>query len=177
MLDTTRTLSISGRLNESDIKRLTREMRGGTVGPTALYYAGVTAPIISAGIALVTKTSLGLVGFNSYWQIMLSAMIAAMAGIVWYLIFMRWSYRHRHGRSEETENDTHIALKDNHLAIRRGLVETRIRYEAIKSIFELRKALMIKFEGADALMIPHRWFTEDSDLATFKQTLSREAKI
>ena len=52
----------SGLLTEKDVKRLARLTRGGTVGPTAVYYAGVTAPVISAGMALLTRTAFKSVG-------------------------------------------------------------------------------------------------------------------
>ncbi|MGB3625119.1 MAG: hypothetical protein WA989_04805, partial [Henriciella sp.] len=42
----------SGRLRDKDIKRLVNKTRSSNIGPTALYYAGVTAPVISSGVAL-----------------------------------------------------------------------------------------------------------------------------
>lgn len=169
-------LSVHGRLSEGDVKRLTRQIRGGTVGPTALYYAGVTAPIISAGIALVTKSAFGLVGMTNYWQVLLSAIVAAMAGIVWYLIFMRWSYRHRHGRSVETQVNSEVTLMPDYLKMRRGNVETRIGYDAVTEVIKMRKALLIRFDGAQALMLPNRWFPNDESRAAFRARLEAETK-
>ncbi|MEM6535441.1 MAG: YcxB family protein [Pseudomonadota bacterium] len=171
MRDTNSMQSVEGRLNETDIKRLTRAMRGGTVGPTALYYAGVTAPVISAAVGLVAKTSFGIVGMTNYWQVFLSAIVAAMAGIVWYLIFMRWSYRHHHGRAEETEQDTQVVLAPDHLRTLRGGVETRIKYEAIREVLVLRSAVLVKFHGADPLIVPDRWFADASTRTNFKDQL------
>ena len=92
-------LSISGALSKRDAKRLTNAIRSGTVGPTTLYYAGVTAPIIAAGMALISRSALDKIDVSAYWVTMLSALAAAMTGIVWYLIFMRWSYRRSRIRS------------------------------------------------------------------------------
>ena len=154
-------LSISGKLTPNDAKRLTNAMRGSTVGPTTLYYAGVTAPIIGAGMALVAKSALEKTTLSDYWVTMLSALIAAMAGIVWYLIFMRWSYRHRHGRAGEMQGTTSIALYDSCIAIRRGKVETRIDWDALREIQETRNFTLVRFDGADPLMVPHKWFDKD----------------
>ena len=84
-------LMITGKLTKGDAKKLTDTMRGSTVGPTTLYYAGVTAPVIGAGMALVAQEAFHMINLGDYWETMLSAIVAAMAGITWYLIFMRWS--------------------------------------------------------------------------------------
>jgi len=49
----TQTMSISGTLSKKDIRRLTRASRSGTVGPTTVYYAGVTD---SSKIARVVRS-------------------------------------------------------------------------------------------------------------------------
>ena len=176
MRDTDTLQTVQGRLNQNDIKRLTRAMRGGTIGPTALYYAGVTAPVISAAIGLVTKTAFGIVGMTNYWQILLSAIVAAMAGIVWYLIFMRWSYRHHHGRAEEIEEDTQVVLSGDHLRTVRGHVETRVSYRAVREVQTLNKAVLVKFDGADPLILPDRWFASSAAQDAFKDQLDRAMK-
>mgnify|MGYP003632524087 CR=1 FL=1 len=128
------TLSISGLLREKDVKRLTRLTRGGSVGPTAVYYAGVTAPIISASMAVMVREAVRLVGLSPYWQWFISALVAAFAGIAWYLIFIRWSYRHKHGRGTEMTLSTDITLADDQVIVRRGGIETRIDWSCISSV-------------------------------------------
>ena len=60
--DTTPDYRVSGQLRDKDTRRLVSETRSSSIGPTALYYAGVTAPVISAGMALVARNDGGLVG-------------------------------------------------------------------------------------------------------------------
>lgn len=164
---------ISGALKKRDAKRLTNAMRGNTVGPTTLYYAGVTAPIIGAGMALLVQAALEAIAFSTYWTVMLSALLAAVAGIVWYLIFMRWAYRHQHGRSAEMEQVTEVELTDEDLIIRRGLVTTRIDWDAIDEIKSTRSYTLVRFDGADPLMLPHDWFGEKTACEIFMRRLGQ----
>ena len=154
-------LSISGQLNTPDLKRLVSATRSATVGPTALYYAGVTGPIISAGMALTSQKAFELAGMTSYWQWLLSAIIAAMSGIVWYLIFMRWSYRHQHGRARELSTETTLMLADKWLGIRQGRVETRLDWSTLIDAETSRTYTLLRFDGADPVILPHRWFHDD----------------
>lgn len=153
--------SISGRLTDKDVKRLTKLTRGATVGPTVVYYAGVTAPIISAAMAMMVREAVRMLGLSDYWQWFVSALIAAFAGITWYLIFIRWSYRHTHGRGTEVSLETCITLTDQVLILRRGEIETHIGWSAIESVESARGHTSVLVAGADALIIPHRWFEKD----------------
>lgn len=167
---------ISGALKKRDAKRLTNAIRGSTVGPTTLYYAGVTAPIIGAGMALLTSAALEAIGTSAYWTVMLSAILAAVSGIVWYLIFMRWAYRHQHGRGAEMEQVTEIKLTDDDLIIRRGLVTTLIDWDAIDEIKSTRSYTIVYFDGADPLMVPHDWFGEKTACEIFIRRLGQGIK-
>ena len=169
-------MTISGALKKRDAKRLTNAIRGSTIGPTTLYYAGVTAPIIGAGMALLVQTALERIDFSAYWTVMLSALLAAVAGIVWYLIFMRWSYRHQHGRDAEMSQVTEVALTDEALIIRRNLVETRIDWDAISEIKSTRSYTLVYFDGADPLMLPHDWFGEKTACEIFMRRLGQGMK-
>ena len=75
-------LTVSGLLTEKDVKKLTRLARGGTVGPTAVYYAGVTAPIISASMSVMVRNTLDHIGASPYWQWLIASLVAAFAGII-----------------------------------------------------------------------------------------------
>ena len=174
MIEGAKALTVSGKLSEKDAKRLTDEMRGSTIGPTTLYYAGVTAPVIGAGMALLTKEAFGLIGVEPYWKIMLSAIIAAMAGIVWYLIFVRWSYRHNHGRSGEMQRGSTIALTERYISIRRGFVETRMDWKAITDVKLASDYTLIKFDGAEPVIVPDAWFGDDTrTLSAFRRRLKK----
>ncbi|MEQ9506544.1 MAG: YcxB family protein [Hyphomonas sp.] len=155
-------LSVSGRLKSRDLKRLVRISRTGTVGPTTLYYAGVTAPIISASVALLAKDVARSLGWSPLEQLLASANLAAFAGIAWYVIFMRWSYRNRPGRGTERTLDTEITASADGLAVRRGPVETRIEWSGVRRIDVRSGHIAVYVDGADTLIIPDEWFGRDA---------------
>lgn len=155
------TLSVSGRLTSRDLKRLVRTSRTGTVGPTALYYAGLTAPIISASVALLAKDVARSLGWSPFEQLLASANLAAFAGIAWYVIFMRWSYRNRPGRGTERTLDTEITAAAEGLSVRRGPVETRIAWAGVRKVDVRSGHISVFVEGADTLIIPNDWFGQD----------------
>ncbi len=157
-----KSLAVSGRLTSRDLKRLVRVSRSGTIGPTALYYAGFTAPIISASVALLAKDVARSMGWDTLLQILVSANLAAFAGIAWYLIFMRWSYRNRPGRGTELTLDTQVTVTEDCLSVRRGPVETRIGWTGIRKIDVGPGHLAVFIEGADTLIIPEAWFGNDT---------------
>ena len=172
----TGTMSISGALTKRDAKRLTNAIRSGTVGPTTLYYAGVTAPVIGAGMAVIWRWALYEIDMSSYWVTMISSFGAAMAGIVWYLIFMRWSYRHTHGRAGELLETTEVELTDEALIVRRGLIETHIDWDAVDEIKSTRSYTLVCFDGAEPLMLPHDWFGEKTACEIFMRRLGQGMK-
>ena len=153
---------ISGLLTERDVKRLARLTRGGVVGPTAVYYAGLSAPVITASMALMSRQTLKMIGLTDYWQVLLSTLLAAFAGIAWYLIFIRWSYRHKFGRGTEVSIPTKVEASADGLTVIRGDIETRIGWGAVKRVVDLRKFIVVTIVGADALIIPNRWFAKDA---------------
>jgi hypothetical protein len=154
-------LAVSGRLTSRDLKRLVRVSRTGTIGPTALYYAGVTAPIISASVALLAKDLGRSLGWDTLLQFLVSANLAAFAGVAWYLIFMRWSYRNRPGRGTELSLDTQVTATEECLSVRRGPVETRVGWSGIRKVTAGPGHLAVFIEGADTLIIPNVWFGND----------------
>jgi hypothetical protein len=155
-------LSVSGRLKSRDLKRLVRLSRSGTVGPTTLYYAGLTAPIISASVALLAKDVARSLDWDALSQLMVSANLAAFAGIAWYVIFMRWSYRHRPGRGTESHLDTAVLATSDALVVCRGAVETRIAWNGVHKVLSSNGHLAVFADGADMLIIPDDWFGRDS---------------
>ncbi len=152
---------IAGKLSQKDVKRLVRLTRASTVGPTATYYAGVTAPVISAGVAIMARSAFSAAGLSTYWTLMLSALLAAMTGIVWYIIFMRWSYRHTYGRGAELTDETRIVAEDGALRVARGQIDLRIGWPAVVDVMQRRGYIAILAQGADAIIVPDRWFGKD----------------
>ncbi|WP_321488034.1 YcxB family protein [uncultured Hyphomonas sp.] len=154
----TEPLTVTGLLTTRDVRKLTRLARGGTVGPTAVYYAGVTAPIISASMSVLMRNAMIMVGASPYWQWLVAALVAAFAGIAWYLIFIRWSYRHAHGRGTETRLETSISLEDEALVIRRGGIETRADWGSVTDVSASGGHVTVRLDGAAPLIVPNAWF-------------------
>lgn len=154
-------IRLSGTLAEKDVKRLVRLTRGSNIGPTATYYAGVTAPVISAAMAIFSKSAFQSINLGAWWTFFLSAILAALAGIVWYLIFMRWSYRHTYGRGIELTAPTDITVDRDALSVARGPISTRIEWPAVRAVHDRRGYIAVIVDGADALIVPNRWFKGD----------------
>ena len=152
--------TVCGQLNAGELRRLTGATRSGTIGPTTTYYAGVTAPVISAGMALLGAESFRRLGLDAVWLTLVSALFAGLAGIVWYLIFMRWSYRHKPGRASETGTVT-LRLDVRGLQVDRGAIIQTLGWSALRQVKEAPKYVLVSFEGADPLLIPDRWFGQD----------------
>lgn len=152
---------ITGELRDKDLKRLVQETRDSVVGPTTTYYAGVTAPIIGASMAVVSSLSFKAAGMPTQWASLLAALTAAMAGIVWYLIFMRWSYRAKSGRGSEMGGPTTVRINETGLAIERGPVTQHIAWVALKEVRDRRSYTLLCFDGAEPLIIPNKWFGKD----------------
>ncbi|MAH91542.1 MAG: hypothetical protein CME99_00010 [Hyphomonas sp.] len=162
---------ISGFLDEKDQKRLIRLSRRGTVGPTAIYYAGVTAPIISASMSLMVRNAIEMVGLSAYWQWFLSALVAALAGISWYLIFIRWSYRSPRDVVGDGRAEMDVQLLEERMQVRRGGVEIRIDWANVVSVKTRRGYTTVEVQGAEPLLIPDAWF--DKDRVARKQFVER----
>lgn len=163
---------ISGQLDKKAEKRLTHLMHRGTVGPTAVYYAGVTAPIISASVSVMVRNAMQMVGLSAYWQWFLAALVAAFAGISWYLIFIRWSHRQRPGAA--TLN-TEIVLGEACLQIRRGGIDTRIDWASVHSVKSHRGNVSALVKGGDPVIIPDAWFEDRAARKGFLERLKQKA--
>jgi len=95
---------------------------------------------------------------NAYWVWFISAFIAATAGIAWYLIFMRWSYRNTHGRGDEVSALTEIDITEAGLIVRRGHIKTVIAWQGIDKLSTNSQHIALDIDNSDSLIIPHHWF-------------------
>ena len=170
-------MTLTGRVRPAELRRALAGRRKGFVGPTTIYYAGVTAPVISAAMALVTRTALEHAGANLYWTLMISALTACFAGIGWYVIFMRWSAGNSFGRESETEFESTIRLTGDALVVIRGEVETRIGARAIRGLAETPRHVHVQLEGASDVVIPARWFPDAAARAAFVSALKDMAGL
>jgi len=112
---------------------------------------------------MFARDALVALELSTYWTLMVSSLMAAFAGIAWYLIFMRWSYRHTFGRGAELDQDTQIVLDDGAITLSRGQIEIRIGWPALHQVHEGRGYIAVYADGTDPIIIPHRWFGGDRD--------------
>lgn len=162
---------ISGTLDSKALKQATRKLRSGSVGPTSVYYAGVTAPAISAGMATIVRASLERAGWMPYWIFMVSSIVAAMSGISWYLIFMRISYRHSYGRSTETGEETWFEADAEGIFWSRGAIRSRILWAGVEDIRALKKFIHVKIRDGEDLILLRTWFESAKHMDAFVQRL------
>ncbi len=162
---------VSGTLRQRDVKRLARLARTSTIGPTTTYYAGVTAPVISAGVAVFTKNALTLANVDPFWTWYNSAFLAAFTGIVWYVVFMRWSYRHTFGRGNELTQQSDVILRQDGLVLRRGPIIVQADWRAVRSVRLVGHDLAIFIDGMDPIMIPLAWFGSKAARDSFADTV------
>ena len=169
---------VSGKMTSKDVKKLSKALRTGTIGPTTVYYAGVTAPIISAGVGVFTRQVLHNADFISgYWLWFLSTLIAAFAGISWYLIFIRWAYRNTYGRGEEADSETHIKLTETGIVVTRAHITSTIEWAGIKEIRRKSGFAAVLSDNNHSVLIPDRWFGKDKAGKTaFYETLAQHIK-
>ena len=171
----TKPLILTGKLSEKDQRKLLKAVQGDSIGPTTLYYAGVTAPVIGAGMAVLGRTTLVDAGLSQeYWLALFSAIFAAVAGVVWYLIFVRWSIREIDRLGTHENYTKEIILEESHLTLKRQKVETRIELTDIRDISDKNEAIMIRFESAAPIYIPSSWFQDDGAL---RETFINRLKV
>ncbi|MDF1679764.1 YcxB family protein [Ponticaulis sp.] len=160
------TLRVGGTVSQKQMKKLARRVRSGRVGPTSVYYAGVTAPAIAAGMSTIVSASLERAGVDPYWTLLSASLVAAMAGITWYLIFMRWSYRHSYGRTSEVGKHTDVEVDEAGIFWTRGHIRTRISWDGISDITADRNFIRVHVMDGDDVLIPANWFEQRKDRKT-----------
>ena len=177
MSDVALTLSANGTLREKDVKRGTKHLLSGQIGPLTLYYAGATAPIISSAMGVVAKSAFKNAQFSDYWTMLLGAIIAALAGITWFLIFLRWSYQPGHGRGTELTHETNVEVTDAALIVTRGPIRKEIGWSAVKGVKAVEGFTTVEVEGAEAVIIPSQWFEDKPARLAFQHAVSEKAPI
>jgi hypothetical protein len=155
-------VEVSGRLSAPDLKRLSQLERSGSIGPTTVYYAGLTAPVIVSSIALVTAASLRNAGMGGLGQHILAGFIAALAGICWYLIFIRWSDSRRFSRAIEEQGEVSLRASHEGLELRRGHTLVHIAWAGVREIRETRRYILLLADGAGDVLVPGKWFGTDT---------------
>lgn len=166
-------VTVEGTLDDTDLKQLSRLARASYVGPVTTYYAGVTAPIVSAGVAVMTRAVLLSASVPAVWALLAAALLAATAGIVWFLIFMRWSYRQHFAADTRLDPRLEIALDSGGIRMCRGPVTLYVGWPAVRRIRRTRRHTAIVFDGADPVIVPHHWFVDRAARNAFFKRLER----
>ena len=177
MSDVAISIYARGTLREKDVKRGTKHLLSGQIGPLTLYYAGATAPIISSAMGVVAKTAFKNAQFSDYWTMLLGSIIAALAGITWFLIFLRWSYQPGHGRGTELTQETNVEISSDALIVTRGPIRKEIKWEAVKGVKAVEGFTTVDIEGSEAVIIPSDWFDDKQAHLAFQHAVSEKAPI
>jgi len=177
MTDIAPTYSACGQLREKDIKRATKHLRRSEIGLTTFYYAGATAPIISSAMGFLARTTFTNANFTPYWTQLLGAIIAAMAGITWFLIFLRWTYSPGQGRGTELRDQSVVELTDENIVLKRGHVTTLIDWAAVVSVKSGKGFTTIEIDGADAIIVPSKWFDDEDACREFQGAVCKKVPI
>lgn len=177
MTDIAPSMLAAGTLREKDVKRGTKHLLSGQIGPLTVYYAGATAPIISSAMGVVAKTAFKNAQFTDYWTMLLGAIVAALAGISWFLIFLRWSYQPGHGRGTELTQETSVEVSEDCLVVTRGPIRKEIGWEAVIGVKAVDGFTTLEIEGSEAVIIPSNWFVDKKARLAFQHAVSEKAPI
>ena len=156
-------VELGGKIKRKELRTLARHVRTGHVGPTSVYYAGVTAPAIAAGMATLVAASLDRAHWPEIAVFQASSIVAAMAGISWYLIFMRWSYRHSYGRGTELEFETQVRVDETGVYWSRGAMDVTIGWHGVTDVKFEKKFIRICVKDGDDVILPNSWFAKRSE--------------
>ncbi len=152
------TVEVSGAIDVKQLRRFARKRRSRALGPTVIFYAGVTTPAISAGVAGLTHWGIADVGLSDFWSWYVTALLSAVSGIVWYMIFMRLGSRAAFGRGCETGAKTHVVIDEKGVQINRGHVQTWIDWTGVNDVTISSNYVALIVEDANDILLPVEWF-------------------
>lgn len=153
-------ISVSGQFSQRQLHDMSRHFQNRTIGLTTLYYAGVCAPVVTAGIHVYITHILQPAGFSGLTIALIASVFAALSGLVWFFIFTRWIGQADTGRSGD-KVDTEIILGDTGIILKKQHVETHINWLGLNGVSRLKDATVLKFTTHAPLCISDAWFNED----------------
>ena len=162
-------VDVSGQLTERQLAKFARNRRHQTMGPTTIYYAGLTAPAVTAGMSVVAHGAFSQ-HLSAPYTLLAPTLVAVLAGLSWYLIFMNLAGRKKNGRQGETEQNTRIYIDDSGVEVLRGEVRTLIGWKAVKDVTISRHHIALIIEGANDVLLPKEWF---GDAAAMERSANR----
>ena len=152
-------VNVAGRLTAQDLRTFARTRRKSAgMGPSVVFYAGVTSPAISAGVAAMTHQGLAPVISDDAVLSLITVLLAAVTGICWYLVFMRNSTRQSIGRDEELGDETQVRISGRGVSVDRGHVRFLIDWTAVEDVTISRNYIALIIKGANDLLMPLEWF-------------------
>ena len=151
-------VTVQGQLEKRELARFSNRRRTQQMGPMVIYYAGVVGPIVAASMSMVSYTSFRSINWPVEWASIASLCLAALAGICWFMIFMRWGSRKKAGRHGELELPTQVSIDRNGVKIERGGICTIIDWSAVIDVTHTRDYIALIVEGANDILLPKSWF-------------------
>ena len=165
-------VDVSGQLSQKQLKAFAKARRNSSMGPTTIFYAGVTAPAVSAGVGSLTLVTLAQTGWGDQSAMLASSILAAMAGISWYLIFMRWGTRGGMGRDDELMDETRVIVDGCGVELIRGEVRTLIGWKAVEDITISTNYIALIIDGANDILLPMEWFGSKDEMKEAARKIS-----
>ncbi len=165
-------LKVSGNILEGDTKYLRKIRPKGTIGPITLYYAGALVSIISISMSNFIEYVFAWIGLGPNEHVTLFASImAVMAGISWFLIFIRWSYGDWHKGVFHHPAIQSIDITACRINVAFENVCTHIQWSALQEIRAYKDGNALIIKGAQTILIPDRWFSNEDEKRRFYQAL------
>ncbi|MBB36400.1 MAG: hypothetical protein CME88_09655 [Hirschia sp.] len=165
-------VEVSGQLRAKQLRKFANARRSRAMGPTTIYYAGVTAPAVSAGMGTIAYWTFDSIYWPAQWTLMGSTILAAMAGISWYIVFMRLGKRTGIGRNGELQDETRIIVDDSGVDVTRGHVRTLVGWNAVCDITISRKYIALIIDGANDILLPIEWFEDEAAMKDAARKIS-----
>ncbi len=151
-------VAVSGTITPKHVKEFVKARRKGVFSSMTVYYAGVTAPAISAGAYALAQYALMQIQMTPQYVMLGATLMAAASGISWYLIFQRLTARGKSTRDTESTHQQRVTINARGVEVSNGGVTTYIKWSAVTDICCTSKYLVIVADGAQDVFMPLDWF-------------------
>lgn len=157
-------VSAAGYISPKQLKKFISQRRTRGLGPTTIYYAGVVAPVISASTFTLFESFFIQQSVQPKWTHLFATLLAASAGLSWFLIFNRLAQRSSLGRDEEVSKNCDIKIDATGILVEREHIQNTIEWPAIVDIRTTKHYIAFIVEGANDFFIPSDWFNSREEM-------------
>lgn len=165
-------VDVAGELSAKHIQRFAKARRKSSFGPTTVYYAGLSAPAITAGVAALASFFTQDYQIAGHWRTLIITLFAAVAGLTWYILFMRLAQRNKFGRNDETVSRSRVVISETGVEVSRGDVLTTIKWPAVVDVKTTRHYIALIVENANDILLPVDWFADQAAMTAAAKKIS-----